>query len=457
MMSILLHGWLMRSFLILLFLLAIIGRVFTDENSHWAGAAFLIVLISFLIVVVAASRLPLFTHSNMAKILPNYQRKLKQSLIIVWGISLLPTLLLLPNITLWLGLLSILMLVAITFVAMIYRPIFQVLFWLIFFVPLGLDFFAPNMSGQSIILVCAWLLPLVLVLANVCLNKLMQYQGNTIHVNRLISMMNASMKQTLAVQENIPLHERTKLSQWWSNSHFDYYRKRLNINKDNSREDSKLSNRQLIAICCQGANSFGRAAYVFWICAISMLCLLGVYLDNSYHHYFTILIMAIPVMIIGTGTIAVFQIIQNKKNYLSRIATTPRFSQKNSFTRSLMVYVILNQAALYAFITLFVGATALVFHHITFNVFINLFLVLLLYGLLNLSIMFLAWAAKQDHSNKVVWLLILALISLVVFSILLKDNPSINLVLNTVFIFISSNVVVLFGYSLNRYSQIKLS
>jgi len=457
MTKILLHGWVQRSFIILFTLIAIGVRVTMQDDSRLGLLYSLIALISFFISLTVASRLPQFTHSSMAKLFPNYQQKLKRSIIIVWMISLLPSLLVLPDVEIWLGLISVLVLLAIIFVAMIYKPIYQIFFWFITFSPLGLDYFAPDIVGRSVMIVCAWLLPIVLFFANFCLNKLVQYRGNTKHVSRLIAMLNVSMEKTLAVQENVPLHERTRVSQWWSNTQFHYYRQLLNKNSGLELQKKQLSNRQLIAICCQGVNSFGFNAYVLWASVIGVLCLLGLYIDESYHHYFTALMIVIPIGIIGTGTIAVFQIIQNKKEYLARIATTPRFSTPNSFTKSFIYYVILNQARLYAFISILVGAMALVFHHISLNTYINLFLVLVLFCLVNLSIMFLAWAAKHDHSNKIVWLMIIGLILLPIFAMLLKKNENIELAFSMAFIFACPSIIGLFSYSINRYSKYKLN
>lgn len=457
MTKILLHGWVQRSFIIFFTLIAIGVKVSMQEDSRLGLLYSLVVFISFFIFWIVATRLPQFTHNSMSKLLPNYQQRLKRSIIFVWFISLLPSVLVLPDVEIWLGFISVLVLLAIIFVAMIYKPMFQIFFWALFFAPLGLNYIAPEVSGRSIMIVYAWLLPLVLFFANFCLNKLVQYRGNAKHVNRFIAMTNVSMEKTLAVQENVPLHERTRLSQWWSNTHFDHYRQVLNKASENQSKNKKLSSNKLIAICCQGANSFGLNAYVFWACAIGILCLIGLYIDESYHQYFTVLLTALPVMIIGTGTIAVFQIIQNKKSYLARLAITPRFSNPHSFAKSLITYVIINQVMLYGFISILVGAMALVFHHISLNAYINLCLVLLSFCLINLSIMFLAWTAKQDHSNKIVWLMIIGLISLLVFAILLKENENIELAFSLFFVFACSLIIGLFSYSINRYSKYKLA
>lgn len=134
----------------------------------------------------------------------------------------------------------------------------------------------------------------------------------------------------------------------------------------------------------------------------------------------------------------------------------PRFTHSNSFVSSFISYVVLNQVTLYVFIAVIVGAMALVFHHISMSIYINLLLVLILFCLVNLSIMFLMWAAKQNHSKKVLGLMVIGLVLLLVFALLLKENGSIKLAFSMIFIFVCPFIIALFGYSINKYSKLKL-
>ncbi len=65
---------------------------------------------------------------------------------------------------------------------LIYKPIYQVFFLLLFLASFEVDCFVGVLSSRHVV--------------------------------------NVSMEKTLVVQENVALHGRTKLSQWWSNSHF---------------------------------------------------------------------------------------------------------------------------------------------------------------------------------------------------------------------------------------------
>jgi len=70
--------------------------------------------------------------------------------------------------------------------------------------------------------------------------------------------------------------------------------------------------------------------------------------------------------------------------------------------------------------------------------------------------MFLTWAARQDHSSKVIWLMIIGLISLLVFAMLLKENENIELAFSMFFVFSCSLIIGLFSYSIIRYSKYRL-
>ena len=118
--KILLHGWLQRSFFGIFTLCAIAVKITMQEKSQLDLLYALIAFVSFFIIMTMTTRLPQFTHTSMAKLLPNYQQHLKQAVIKVWLISILPCLLVLPDMAMWLGLVSVLTLFAIIFVAMIY-------------------------------------------------------------------------------------------------------------------------------------------------------------------------------------------------------------------------------------------------------------------------------------------------------------------------------------------------
>ncbi len=449
MTTILLHGWLPRVFIVLLWALALGFRLTMNDDTREELLFTLIAFSNFLFYLMVATRLPLLTHSKMAILLPDFPQKLKRQLQILFFVSLLPTLLILPDVITWLAFISISMLATLVFVAMIYQPIYQIFIWLFLLMPLPLEFFDIPFNKDRFFYALAWLLPLISAVTYLLLNKLIHYRGNQKHVGKIFAMMNVSIGNTLAIQESIPFANRTKVSQWWANSNFNYYRQL--INKTNSAD--KLSNQQLIAISCQSANSFGLNAYGLWSMGIIIICILGLLIDESYHHFFTPMVTMIPVMIIGTGSITLFQIIQHKKSYLARLAILPRFECNRSFASALLSYVFTNQVILYCFIAVLLAITAKVFGHINFTLYINLILILFMFFLLTISMMLLAWRKEQDHSNLVVWIMLLGFIAMVMFAINMATSDMALLLNNGLFQSLLAASLLLL--SLNSYRYIK--
>jgi hypothetical protein len=446
--NILLHGWVVKVFIAILWVTAIAMR-FTMEDDSRDGLLFSLIAISnFLLYLMVAMRLPLLTHSNMAVLLPNFSKKLKQTLLLIFVVSLLPTLLVLPDIVTWLAFVSISILSILVFIAMIYKPIYQIFIWVFILMPLPLALFDISLNKEKLFTTLAWLLPLISWCAYALLNMLVNYRGNQHHVSKVIALTNASIGKTLAVQDNIPFADRTRLAQWWTNSHFNYYRK---VITEATKESKKISNRKLIEISCQSANSFGVNTYATWSVGIFLISLLGLVIDQSYHHFFTPMVTLIPAMIIGTGSITLFQIIQCKKSYLERLAILPRFKEHNSFTHAFLSYILLNQVILYFFIAMLLAITANVFGHISLTVYINLVLILFVYCFVSLSIMLLTWRAAQDYSNPVVWLMITGFIGTIIFTTHMASSGVSLLIFSGIFQVFLASSLLLFIFSCLKY------
>lgn len=450
MASILLHGWLAKVFIILLWLVGVGIRIGMVDETRENLLFTLIAFSNFMFYLMVATRLPLLTHSNMAILLPDFPKKLKSILLKLFSVSLLPTLLMLPNLQTWLAFVAISLIATIIFVAMVYDPKYQVFIWLLLFMPIPLELFDLNFNKDKLFSTFAYLAPLIACLAWILLNKLVHYRGNKHHVSKILAVMNVSMGKTLAVQESIPFADRTKFSQWWANSHFNHYRKQLTKAEN---ESTKLSDKQLIAISCQSANSFGMNAYLIWSVGIIFVCLLGVIVGESYHHYFTPMVTLIPAMIIGTGSITLFQIIQNKKSYLARLSVLPRFTRKKDFAESFVSYLLSNQATLYCFIALLIGVSTTVFGHIDPVMYGNILSIMIIFALFSISIMLMALRQEQDNSNVIVWALLIAFIFAILITMFITSNTM-------ALIMLSSPYQVLLGLSIgliiySRFSYIE--
>ena len=421
MTTILLHGWLAKVFIILLWVVALGLRIGMVDDTREDLLFSLIAFSNFLFYLMVATRLPLLTHSNMAVLLPHFSNKLRSVLLKLLFVSLLPTLLLLPDLQTWLAFISLSMVVTLIFVAMVYHPKYQVFIWIFLFMPIPLELLNINFDKKQFFSSLAYLLPAISYSAWILLNKLVHYRGNKHHVSKILAVMNVTMGKTLAVQENIPFADRTKLAQWWANSHFNYYRKQIRNAVTQSRG---LSDRQVVAISCQSANSFGVNTYLIWSLGIAFTCFLGIVIDESYHHYFTPIVTLIPAMIIGTGSITLFQILHNKKSYLARIAVLPRFKGKQHFSKSFLRFIFINQVILYVFIAALIGISSTVFEHISTDMYGNILSVLVVFALISISIMLMALKREEDNSNFVVWLLLITFIIGIVFTMSITANKT---------------------------------
>ncbi len=450
MTTILLHGWLAKVFIALLWLVALGLRIGMLDDAREDLLFSLIAFSNFLFYLMVATRLPLLTHSNMAVLLPNFPNKLRSILLKLLVVSLLPTLLLLPDLQAWLAFLSLSMVVTLIFVAMVYHPKYQVFIWFFLFMPIPLELFDIEFDKEQFFSALAYLLPIISYAAWVLLNKLVHYRGNKHHVSKILAVMNVSMGKNLAVQENIPFANRTKLAQWWANSHFNYYRKQI---RHAVTKSSELSDRQVVAISCQSANSFGANTYLVWSLGIAFICFLGIIIDESYHHYFTPMVTLIPAMIIGTGSITLFQILQNKKSYLARLAVLPRFKGKRHFAESFLSFIFTNQVILYVFIAALIGISSTVFGHISGQMYGNILSILVIFALVSISIMLLALKQEQDNSNFVVWLLLIIYIAGIVLTMLITSNdmPLIALSVSYQIVFALSVASIVFS----RYQYLK--
>lgn len=447
---ILLHGWLAKVFIALLWLAAIALRLTMDDGTHEDLLLTTVAFSNFLLYLMVAMRLPLLTHSDIAVLLPDFPKKLKKVLLAVFGFSLLPTLLVLPDVVTWLAFISISILATLVFVAMIYQPIYQIFIWLFILMPLPMELLDILLNKDTLFTTLAWLLPAIIFIAYILLNKLINYRGNKKHVSKVIATMNVSMSKNLSIQESIPFANRTKLAQWWGNSHFNHYRQLISAATKNSKV---ISNQKLVEISCQSANSFVVNAYVIWSVGIAVLCILGLIINEEYLHFFTPMVTLIPVMIIGTGSITLFQIIQSKKSYLARLAILPRFKRHDSFARAFLGYVFVNQAMLYCFIAGLLAATAKVFGHLNLTVYINLVLILLVYCFVSISIMLFAWRTVQDFGNHAVWLMIIGFIGTIVFTTHMASSGMLLLIFNGIFQILLVTSLLMIIFSRYQYLQ----
>ena len=87
--------------------------------------------------------------------------------------------------------------------------------------------------------------------------------------------------------------------------------------------------------------------------------------------------------------------------------------------------------------------------YITIDMYINVLLAVVSIGLINLTLMLLAWGSKQRLNHLVLWIMATCLIGMIVFLMLVADN-GIVLLNSALFIGLMVLVAGLFVFSLRR-------
>ena len=443
--DILTRGWFIRVFIILLWLLVFTMPFFIESIDYFFIALFVGFSNAFLYLMVSG-RIPLLAHYSMNTLLPNYFSRLKSALLVILLVSFLPTLALLPHFSLWLSLISICLIMAVLFVAMTYHQKFYWLFVGVILTPVSFEQLSLFISTDSVIAVLPFLMPILAIWSYYLLSKLETFKGDQKHIARMIALTSLSVKKSIASQDNIPLKSRHRAWQWLINSNFDYYRKLLKQNKP-------LKNSKLIEISCQSMATIGPYTYLFWTVSVLLFVLIGSLIPPSAQHFLIPMMLAFPAMMIGAGTIGLFQIINNKKSLLQRIAILPNFNSQQMFAKAFLTYIVRNQVQLYIFISLVTAVLAITFHHISLVMVINELLVGSVLCVSNLTIMLWSWSVKKNNENSCVWLMVLLFIGFIVFLFVVASDETILLYQSTIFMNLLGASFILFLISLYRSYQ----
>lgn len=399
----LIKGWVLPILIVLLWLLAILASYVVEEDNLTLIIFFIVSANCFLYLSVA-NRLMLLVHSSMSVILPDYFTQLKKSLMIILLVSFIPTLILIPNFMVWFAVLSVLIFMAVLFIAMSYQPKFYLVFAISVFMPLLADNFPSFFAELNFQLLLAWSLPAIAGGAYHLLNNLDHYKGKAAHVKKVMALTNSSYKSTVASQEEVPLKSRNRFMQWLINSNFDHYLTLI-------RSTKTMSNTQRLSIVCHSVSSIGRTTYLCWGVGVILFSLLASYFEQEKQEIFVVMMLIFPASLILGGTVNSFIVINNKKSLLKRLSILPCFNKKHSFSLAFITYIITNQLKLYVFILLVVAMLAYTFHHLTLSMYMNILFVSLTLYLLNLTLLFWTWSSKLQFDNLVIWLIITTFIA----------------------------------------------
>ncbi|TPH14247.1 hypothetical protein [Litorilituus lipolyticus] len=403
MKNILTYGWYARIFIIVLWFASLWFRTILDFEQKQALLVALIGLSNLTLYLIVAMRLPLLTHSQSSAVLPGFSSQLKTELLQILGISLLPTLLLLPNFWMWLGLISIMLACAMLMAAMIYLPKYQIIFFAIMLLPISFESLSIVVTFDQVMSFFVYIFPAIAVCTWWLLDKLVVYRKPSKHIAKMMLMVNASLDRTLAAQDHIPPESQNIFMRWWGNLNFGHERKIISAADEFQQ---RLSMRKLIAIGCHSSASFSRYSYITWSLATILVCSVALTLDQSHYAAFIPLISIVPAIIIGTASITLFQMVNSKSSYLARLSILPRFNDKQSFAKAFIKYILFNQGAIIVFIAMLVAITILTFEHLSWGIYFKVCLLAIALCLINSALMFFCWSNKSTGFQKYIFIIV---------------------------------------------------
>lgn len=446
--KILVRGMVLKVFIVLLWVAVTLSYFVWDKVLIVEFTVILLFIINLFLYFSVALNLLLLTKSYAAKITPGYFAQIKKSLVIIFLVSILPTLVLLSHFTLWLSLFCALLLMAMLVVAMMYHPTFYWLFILICFVAPSVESLNTVFDLPDFTTILAFLLPLVIFVAFKLLNKLETYRGTNDKITGFSwgsSFFNTN--DNVLTQEKRLRKSHSKFTRWISERNFTHYLSLI-------RSGKKISNRELLEIACQSSGSVGRFTYFLWTLMWVTFYVVNLFLKDGSQVILIPIFVVFPAMLVSAGTMMLFQVVNIKKSYLARLSIMPCFidnnnRKQNSFARSFLGFIIKEQLTLYSFILIGISVLVSVYHYITIDMYINVLLAVVSIGLINLTLMLLAWGSKQRLNHLVLWIMATCLIGMIVFLMLVADN-GIVLLNSALFIGLMVLVAGLFVFSLRR-------
>ena len=451
MINILTHGWLGRIFILSLWALAIFVLGYSDvdgvatKDGMLINAGSVLFFANIFYYLIIGARIPIQINSQMAVLMPNYFQGLRLSLMVLIFIGLAPALVLLSQVELldWFALMSAYLLLSVLVVAMMFNAMFFIFFILLIFTPLNIVGLIPD--DIPLIELMGYSFPILVVITYKLLGNLENLRGKTMYFSRFLAMSSFSLAKTVELQEITAPKSKNIFIKWLVNSNAAPMIDKLNSNQ-------VLTHKELIEIACQSNTVIGRGTYIFWGVLIAFFSVIAINIDESYRAYFIPTMIIFPCMMIGTGTMTLFQNLFNKKSYLTRIATFPTFAEKNSFIKAFLSFVIIEQLKLYSFIFITVSAFAYIAKHLTWAIALNSLLLGLTLCFMNIALMLFGLARKVNRNSLTIWLMFGAFIGFMVWMLVVVAGD-VTLIQSTAFIGCFSLSVILFVLSIYRSYQ----
>lgn len=453
MISLLTRGSLVRGFVGLLWLIALIMRIADDAERAHLAAILLVFATSFLYISVGW-KFPLLAHYSMSALLPNYFAKLKKALVSILLFSFIPTLILLPHFSLWLATLSALLFIAITFISATYNSKVYAATVLMFFIPYSAESAQQFLGEVSLATVLATSFPILVIATWYLLSKLETFKPNEEHIKQLINYSNSDVRKILVNYEVDKINSSSKVSQWFQQGNLADVRKLISLGKP-------MSNRQLIAVACRKASDMGKYSYISWLGMGVIVWLIAINASDTFRESFKSMLIILPLGYMVGGITNVAQTVNSKKALLARLSITPRFTDQYSFSRAFIAYIVSSQ-----FVFLLLGITIVAIITFIFSVFgtsafisitatINLVLLVISLCLLNVALLLWAWTWRQSYDSIVHFMQIIGYVcfAAATFNIL---TGQVALWQSPMFIGFTLLCLTLFGLSCIRHYRVGL-
>ncbi len=406
MINILTKGSILRTFVVLIWVAAIAFRYYVAEPQRVFGILMLIAFVNMFLYMAVISMVEQFAKNSITTLLPDYFTQLKKALISIFLVSLMPTLLLLPNLIIWLSSISISILMATIIISMTLN---NKILWgwvgltaLFANMPSLIQFLPSWVIEINFYLVFALALPVVIFWAYRSLNKLQHYNVEGKPILGLTTNKNLNINDTMTRQDESLLESRNSFIQWLRNKSQSYSLYLIHSGRN-------MSNTQLLTVACQNLSSIsGRSYWVYGI-AMALFSFWSNYFGNEYLS--TLLVNIGFILMMSVSALHLNQRVNSKKSLLKRLSIMPCFNGKDSFPLTFITYISSEKLKLFFLYSFLLIIFYSISHNTTLDVFLSILMMGLSLCLLNLTVMFWAWSSKHNLDSLVLSLLIVAFIA----------------------------------------------
>ena len=331
-------NWLLRLF----YLLAIVSGIvssFALEDKMTVSVVFFMAG-NFYLYLTLAYRILILSQNDFAYTIPNYFEKLKKTLLIIVLVSLLPNLVILPDVQLFSAALTWQLSLLILLVLTAFQPKTWFLLAFIFIAPSVLEEITDNSTvSLDVFSYYNYSFPLLFAVVFLFLHKLEKIKLSDKAKSQYLKLANQSMMMSFSDNEKKALKSPNKVQQWFNGGNLAIYRKMLMNNQ-------VLKRHQLVEISCVGPSSIGRASWLAYTCGIVLFCLTANYFSFSFEAIERSYLMFVGVItsgFVGISSTTFLYTAKGRKNYLARLRVSPLFHDDQQFSYALLTTLFKSQ------------------------------------------------------------------------------------------------------------------